>query len=164
MSSSARFALPHIEPGQAQKEAFHNEALALIDAILCAAVEGAPQATPPPDASPGQSWIVAADATGDWAGHDGQLASVTAGGWRFIVPVAGMVAWDKAANHYRLFDGTNWNDGTFPAARIAINGQQVIGPRQPAIPIPGGGSLVDTEARAAISGLIVALQQHGLVE
>lgn len=32
--ATARFAFPLIAPGQAQKELFHNEALARVDALL----------------------------------------------------------------------------------------------------------------------------------
>ena len=42
MSTTVRFALPLIAPGQAQKEAYHNEALAAIDAALHACVEDGP--------------------------------------------------------------------------------------------------------------------------
>jgi hypothetical protein len=37
---SARFGLPFILPGQAQKEVFHNEALAALDGLVHAAVSG----------------------------------------------------------------------------------------------------------------------------
>ena len=95
--TSARFALPLIMPGQAQKELFHNEALAAIDAALHAAVEGAPQAAPPAAPVEGQCWLVGPDATGAWTGRDGSLAAWTSGGWRFVTPQPGMCAWDGAA-------------------------------------------------------------------
>jgi hypothetical protein len=40
MSTTARFALPLIAPGQAQKEVYHNEALTAVDAALHACIEG----------------------------------------------------------------------------------------------------------------------------
>ena len=68
MITTARFALPLIAPGQAQKEVYHNEALAAIDAALHACVTEAPRADPPAEPDEGESWIVAADATGAWEG------------------------------------------------------------------------------------------------
>ncbi len=62
--TSARFALPFILPGQAQKEIFHNEALVLVDAALHACVEGDPADEVPADPDPGQSWIVEPGAAG----------------------------------------------------------------------------------------------------
>jgi hypothetical protein len=38
------------------------------------------------------------------------------------------------------------------------------GTRQPAIPVPAGGSAADAEARLAIGQIIAALEAHGLVE
>ena len=53
--TSARFALPLLVPGQAQKEAFHNEALAASDCALHACVESGPLPDPPATSQPGQS-------------------------------------------------------------------------------------------------------------
>ena len=64
--ASPRFALPFILPGQAQKEAFHNEAVALIDAALHACVSGGPTDVVPADPAFGEGWIVASGAAGDW--------------------------------------------------------------------------------------------------
>ena len=94
---SPRYRLPFIVPGQAQKELFHNEALVRIDMALQAAVEEGPIAGPPANPQAGQCWLVAAGATGDWTGRDGQLAMWTGSGWRFVAPTAGMTAWNKAA-------------------------------------------------------------------
>lgn len=163
-NATDRFQLPYILPGQAQKEFFHNEALVLLDAALHCAVETAPAAAAPAAPSPGQSWIVGDAATGAWAGKDGQIASFTQGGWRFIAAQPGMAAWNKAAGLWLIFDGIAWSEGALPATALVINGRQVVGPRRPAIASPSGGVTIDVEARAAIDELIATFMSHGLTD
>lgn len=160
---SARLDLPFLIPGQAQKEFFHNEALARIDMILCAAVEGAPSSSPPPSPEAGQCWIVGQDATEAWAGQADALACWTTGGWRFVAPLAGMTAWDKSAGLFRHWNGSAWSDGEIHVSKIIVEGNQVVGPRQPAIPSPAGGAVIDLEARQAIASICAALMSHGLI-
>ena len=161
---SARFDLPFILPGQAQKELFHNEALVRLDAALHAAVEGPPATTPPANPEEGQCWIVAAGASGAWEDKDGALAAWTAGGWRFVAPVPGMLAWNKAASLWLHWSGSGWSDGTLPAAALEIGGQQVVGPRLADVPSPSGGTIIDAEARGAVDALIATLKSHGLID
>jgi len=160
---SARFDLPFILPGQAQKETYHNEALAALDGLVHPAIEGF-LAPPPANPVAGQCWIVAGGASGEWAGQEGRLALHTAGGWRFLAPVVGMAVWDKAAGHARLWTGSNWSDGKLPVAGLTVAGQQVVGGRLGPIASPSGGTTIDAEARAAIASLIVALKSHGLTD
>ncbi len=162
--ASARYKLPFIIPGQAQKELFHNEAIAGIDAALHPAAEGGPVATPPPTASVGQCWLVAAGANGAWTGKDGMLAAWTSGGWRFVEPQPGMCVWDKAASFHRRWSGSHWTNGEVSASAIVVGGVQVVGSRQPPVASASGGAVVDQEARAAIASLIVSLKSHGLIE
>jgi hypothetical protein len=162
--ASARYGFPFIMSGQAQKEFFHNEALASIDAALHPAVEGAPTANPPPTPVIGQCWLIGADPAGAWTGKGGMLAAWTSGGWRYINPQAGMCVWDKAAAIHRRWTGTLWTGGEVPATAVHVGGVQVLGSRQQAVPTPSGGAVVDQEARTAIGSVIVALQSHGLLE
>ena len=119
-------------PGQAQKELFHNEALARIDIALEAAVEGPPQAVPPAAPQPGQCWIVApVGATGEWSGKSNMLAGWTDGGWRVVAPQPGMQVWVKTLGVWFHWKGSAWSAGELPATRVSINGQQVVGERQP---------------------------------
>lgn len=160
---STRFGLPFILPGQAQKEVFHNEALAALDGLIHPAVVGT-AAAPPAVPAVGESWLVGAGASGDWAGQEGRLAIRTAGGWRFAAPVVGMSVWDSATGYARHWTGSAWSDGKLPVAGIAVAGRQVVGGRLPAVPSPSGGTTIDVEARAAIQALTVALKTHGLTE
>ena len=162
--STPRFALPFILPGQAQKELFHNEALARIDLALHPAVEGPPAPEPPPDPALGQCWIVAPDATGEWASRDSSLAMWSEGGWRFVAPAPGTSAWNKAASVPLLWDGFQWREGELRCTGLLVGGLQVVGARQPAVPSPSGGTIIDEEARAAINALTAALMSHGLIE
>lgn len=160
---SARFALPLLQPGQAQKELFHNEALARIDALLHPAVAAIATNDPPGSPSIGQGWIVGATPTGGWIGKAGQIASWTSGGWRFLAPRAGLTAWLGDAGRWAWHDGTAWRNGALPTGGIAVSGVQVVGVQQPAINAVSGGSTVDSEARAALASILAAMRVHGLI-
>jgi hypothetical protein len=162
--SSARFALPFIVPGQAQKELFHNEALARIDAALHAVVEAGPAQDPPVSPAPGQCWVVAPGAGGAWSARSPAIACWTAGGWRFFEPAEGMLAWNRAAGVWMRWTGSEWSEGTLPATALLIGGQQVVGPRLAEVPSPSGGTTIDAEARAAVAALIATLKSHGLTD
>src|SRR3546814_15958049 len=86
MPITPRFSLPLLAVAQAQKEVTHNEALTLLDALVHAAIEAGPLATPPANPALGQCWIVDAAATGVWSGAENAIAIWTAGGWRFAAP------------------------------------------------------------------------------
>lgn len=161
---SARFDMPFIMPGQAQKEMFHNEALAIADVLLHPVVTGAAVTQPPAMPEPGQCWIVAAAASGVFAGREGQIAAWTSGGWRFVVPIEGMSVWDLAAGLWRIWGSGGWSDGRLPASALWIGGQQVVGARLAGVPSPSGGTTIDAEARAAVNAVIVALRTHGLID
>lgn len=159
---SARYRLPLLVPGQAQKEHFHNEALVRIDALLGAAVEEGPRADPPAAPAEGQAWIVGEGASGVWTGRTNSLAASTAGGWRFVTPVEGMRVWNRAAGYDMAWNGTGWTAGEVRGSKLVVAGQQVVGERLPAVPSPSGGTIIDDEARQAINAIIATLMSHGL--
>ncbi len=163
MTATSRHAFPLIAPGQAQKEVFHNEALVGIDAALHATIEGI-LGTPPAAPELGQGWIVAPGASGAWTDAVDSLACWTAGGWRFIAPLPGMTVWNATTEHWIYWSGSAWINDSWPVAALAIGGEQVVGPRQPDVPSPSGGTTIDSEARTAIALLIATLKSHGLID
>lgn len=164
MAQTARFALPLLHAGQAQKEMSHNEALTLLDALTQSCVVEVGGNAPPVDPVPGDCWIVGSVPSGDWAEHPGAMAMWTGGGWRFVAPRVGMAVWSIMDEAFARYDGTAWQAGTVAAHRVVIDGEQVVGAREPAIAEPDGGSVVDVEAREAIEALIAALRAHGLID
>jgi len=162
--TTARLALPLLAAGQAEKELFHNEALARIDIALAAVAETRGDTSPPADPRPGQCWIVGEGASGAWAGQDRALAGWTGDGWRFVTPTAGMLVWSAAEDVFARFDGGQWWAGEITAKRVMVDGEQVVGARQPAIAEPAGGAAIDVEARDAIRAILATLSAHGLTE
>ena len=160
---SPRLALPLLQPGQAQKEQDHNEALARLDLAVQPAVQAVALDTPPATPGEGQGWIVGAAPSGDWSGRAGMLAGWSAGGWRYIAPVEGMVAWSLADRLLLRFDAGQWRAGEARATRLIVDGEQVVGARRAAIPDPAGGATVDGEARSALLQVLAALRGHGLI-
>ncbi|MDB5689321.1 MAG: hypothetical protein JWL91_1197 [Sphingomonas bacterium] len=160
---TSRFALPLLQPGQAQKELHHNEALTLLDLAVHATVKSAGINAPPANALIGDCWVVGTDPEGAWSGHAREIAGWTGGGWRFVSPPDGMVAWCVADALWVQYNGGTWVRGQIAANSLWINGMQVVGARRPAIAQSGGGATVDAEARSTISAIIAALQAHGLI-
>lgn len=142
-STSARFALPFLFVGQAQKEDFVNEALAMIDGLLHAAIEEQ-RSSPPASPTDGLCWLIGSAATGDWAGHDGAIAMRQLGQWLFVAPRDGMQCLDKATGQMIRRIGGAWRTPAAPSA-------------------PSGGSVVDAEARSALAALVSALRQAGVL-
>lgn len=141
-SMTPRLGLPLLFAGQAQKEVFVNEAHVVLDALVHGAIE-AETDTAPAKPEDGRCWLVGPGAAGDWAGQDSKIACRQAGQWIFVPPVSGMRMLDRAAGQ-EIFFFESW---------IRIN----------PLPEPIGGSVVDSEARAAIAELISALTDLGLL-
>lgn len=119
-----------------------NEALARLDSLLHTAIE-AELSAPPVGPVEGECWLVGAAATGDWSGQDGAIACWQSGNWIFLTPRTGMRLYDKASGQEARFDG-----GWLRAAAVTS---------------PSGGSVVDSEARTAIAGLVAALVSAGIL-
>lgn len=164
MSGTPRLNLPFLSPGQAQKEFTHNEALQTLDLMVAAVVEEAPRDDPPISPVPGQCYIVGPTPTGAWSGKAQAVTGYTSGGWRFVEPVEGMSVYVNADGIVATFRQGAWEMGVVRGSSVVIAGDQVIGPRLPGIAPASGGSTVDAEARSAISAVLAALRQHGLIE
>lgn len=160
---TSRFGLPLIQPGQAQKELSHNEALALIDLLVGPAVLELGRETPPGDPLPGQAWIIGAAPTGDWTGKAHALAGWTAGGWRFVDPVEGISCWVTESSAFALFSGGNWQLGQLRGESLTLGGLQVVGARHAAIAEPASGTVIDAQARATLNIVLAAMRGHGLI-
>lgn len=162
MSETIRHGLPLLSAGQAQKEVTHNEALVAIDRQLHLAVESRGLALPPAAPIAGSAYIVAAGASGAWAGQSGKIASFDGYGWHVTAPVKGCLAWvaDEAA--FSVYDG-DWSLGGWPADGLRISGRQVMAAIPVAIAAPGGGSVMDSQCRTALVQLLSALRDQGIV-
>lgn len=135
--------LPLLMPGQAQKEFFVNQALAILDAAHLRIVL-ASQPSPPASPSQGDCFRVTSPAAQAWAGCENHVAIYIGGDWHFIGPQAGMEIFDQASGHLLVFR-SQWVRADAPA-------------------VPSGGSVVDTQARAAIGQLIQSLVTIGILK
>lgn len=151
--TTTKLALPFIIAAQAQKEVTHNEALIALDVYVQLVVEDRDLNSPPAAPGNGQVWLVAAPAGGDWTGQEAMLAQYQEGIWRFYAPFPGMSAWLKDEAVPLRHDGSQWVSG----------GSAALGPAAPAIADPAGGSMIDTEARAALISLLQALRSQNLI-
>lgn len=163
MTQSARLSLAFLQAAQLQKEATVNEALAVLDLAVSAAVDGYLLNTPPASPALGSCYVVGAAPTGDWAGQALALAGYTGGGWRFIAPFAGLSAVEKASGELAVFAAGAWEKGQVRAAKLSVGGNQVVGARAAAVTDPSGGTAIDAEARTAIAAILARLRTHGLI-
>ncbi|WP_417772612.1 DUF2793 domain-containing protein [Stappia sp.] len=121
-------ALPLIQAAQAQKHVTHNEALMALDALLFLTLERSDLAAAPEEAGEAARYLVAAPATGAWAGHEGEIALRRDGAWLFLAPAEGWCALDRARGVLMLRGAAGWRDlaelpdaGRDDLARLGIN-------------------------------------------
>ena len=138
---TARFDLPLLFSGQSQKEFTVNEALYRVASLLHPVIEER-RSVPPSSPEEGKSWLVDAGASGAWEGRAGALASWSGGDWVFVQPVDGLRCYDRSSGTTLFHDG-EWQVPSMPE-------------------LPTGGSTQDSEARAAIAGLVEALRNAGI--
>lgn len=141
-AATPALALPLLFAGQAQKEFFVNEAFCVLDALHTRSL-AASQAAPPAAAAEGACYRVIAPASGAWAGREDSLAILIGGSWRFLAPVEGLLMFDRAADRMVIYR-SQWH-----AAQ--------------SVQLPVGGTVIDTEARAAVAALMTALQVMGVL-
>lgn len=132
--------------------------------LLNPVVEGQPQAAPPSNPAIGSCYLVGAEATGAWLGHDGSVACFSEGGWRFAASVEGMSVRNRQTGEYFVRHLDAWETGVANVREVRVNGQTVVRDRQSPIPEPAGGATIDGECRAAVSQVIAAMRTHGLIE
>ncbi len=115
--------LPLIAASQAQKHVTHNEALALLDALVQLACLDKDLAAPPPGPLEGDRYLVTADAPGGaWAGLAGQVVRYADGVWTGAAPRAGWLAWLVDEADLYVFDGAAWT-----SLRRALTALQSVG-------------------------------------
>lgn len=113
LANSDNLGYAYIEDSETQKHVRANEALRLIDGFSRAtSVKDKDLSTPPGSPSNGDSYIVGASPTGDWASQANSIAFYTESAWFFIAPIAGNMAFVQDENAWYEYDGTNWvSDG-----------------------------------------------------
>lgn len=108
MSATTHLTLPYIAAAQAQKHVTHNEALRALDAVVQLAVLNQDQTSPPVSPAEGDRHIIAAGASGDWAGRDGQIGAYQDGAWAYYTAQEGWLAWDESTLGLFVFSGGVW--------------------------------------------------------
>ena len=122
-------------------------------------------ATPPGSPSNGDTYLVIATATGDWAGQEDYLAVYTAQGWAFIAPRVGWLIYvEDETGFYHYDEGGDWNEGI---GSLALSADEVTPVEQqfwggvsvedilntpPGGPSDGEAYLVGTSGTGAFSG------------
>lgn len=126
MADTTRLELPLLSAAQAQKHVTVNEALKLLDTIVQAGVLDKDLTAPPGSPTNGDIYIVASGGTGDWVGHDDDIAVFQDGGWVFITPRTGWVVWVDDEQALNIYSSGAWGALTLASGgavgMLGING------------------------------------------
>ncbi|QJI52248.1 tail fiber protein [Cronobacter phage JC01] len=87
-----------------------NDDLIFLDTLLHPVVRSMSFSSPPADAVPGDRFIVAANPTGPWVNHAGDLAALVEGTWVFYKPKTGWRLRLLSTNQFVWYNGDNWQD------------------------------------------------------
>ncbi len=108
MNDTPNLALPYILAAQAQKHVTHNEAIRALDCLVQLSVESRALTAPPATSADGGRYLVAAAATGDWAGKSDKIAAFQDGAWAFFEPREGWIAWVADEHELIIYSAGAW--------------------------------------------------------
>jgi hypothetical protein len=129
--TTPRLGAPELVSGQATPETTVNETFYWLDAASLGGFKFIDRdlATPPGSPSPGDTYLVAASATGAWAGHDGDVALYINTSWQFVAPEEGFEGWVADEDVKIAYNGSAWGiTGTFDGGNyVASAGDAMTG-------------------------------------
>lgn len=111
MSNSQHLSLPYVQASQAQKHVTVNEALQKLDALVQLSALSQGMSSPPESPSVGARYIVADEATDEWAGWENSLAHWEDGAWVEYAPANGWQCWVEDEAHLLTYVNGQWQGG-----------------------------------------------------
>jgi hypothetical protein len=165
MTDTPNLGITNLEAAQSQKHVTVNEGWQTLDAIVQLSVEDRNLTAPPVSPTDGDAYIVAAGATGLWAGQDNNVAYFNNAAWFFHTPKDGWIAYvlDEQV-HYKYTTVGGWVSflATFDDIWGWQNFQDVLTATTP-IPLTVASTWYDltNDAAGALSTLAYGVLGHG---
>lgn len=152
MADSPILDITYLEDEQHYAEVKVNEAINRIESCCILSVVDRDDTGPPTTPLNGDVYIPAATATGDWTGHEDELA-IYYDGWTFLDPYSGMMAYIEDEDLWLVYDGTSWH-------RVSLHGEYFDSlnildrdlSAPPGSPSEGDTYIIDTSPTGAWSG------------
>lgn len=108
MTTTPRIVMTEMSASQASKEVTFNEAIRAVDALLQSTVIDKDLTAPPGGEADGDLYIVGGSATGDWSGHDNDIAYFKSTAYVYFTPAEGWETYVQDENKRYRFDGAAW--------------------------------------------------------
>jgi hypothetical protein len=143
------------ESAQAQPEVTVNEAHRWLE-CFAGLVVASQSVTDPPTGVDGDRYIVGTGASGEWAGHDAEIALFMENAWQFRAAPEGVIAYveDEAAS-FRFLSGS-WEEQSGGGGGLQLYSYMIEfaagDTRQPTFKVPGDAELVAWTLHADVSG------------
>ena len=125
MTQTPNLNLPYLLPAQSLKYITYNEAMARLDSLAQLSAKSH-QSAPPAQPQSGDTYLVGAQATGEWEGFDTSIARYEeTGHWYMLTPKEGWTCLILDERRLYSFYGASWAEtqsGPETAERFGING------------------------------------------
>jgi hypothetical protein len=127
-----------------------NGALERLGAVINLSTLSSVLTAPPSNPIDGQRYIVAAGATGAWAGKDTQLAVWRLGAWVFYRPRVGWKSWDQTLHATLVWTGTSWSEDASSNNGVTVTVGATTVDSVTDLTVTGGGSLTGSDGAATL--------------
>jgi hypothetical protein len=113
MTTTPRLGITDLAEGQAVPETDVNENVRVVEQGANSFIVTDRATTPPGSPTDGNTYLIIATATGDWAGKENQLALYVGTDWHYVTPIKGTRAYVQDENLWYLYNAaaTEWRAG-----------------------------------------------------